>query len=91
LSEAYRGNHTIDIDRDFAREAFGHTAKVQEGYDHPDTDELFHQLAGARDILKKRLGEDIAIIDCNGGIYGYRSIGLSASIMYAFILLFPIV
>jgi integrase len=48
--------HTIDIDRDFAREAFGHTPKVQEGYDHPDTEELFQRLAGAREILRQRLG-----------------------------------
>ena len=46
---------TIDIDRDFAREAFGHsTVKVQEGYDHPDIDQLFQRVSKASEILRRR-------------------------------------
>ena len=52
---------TIDIDQDFAREAFGHsTVKVQEGYDHPDREALFQRVAKAPDILKQRMGQDLA-------------------------------
>jgi integrase len=53
---------TITIDRAFAREVFGHsTVKVQDGYDHPDTEELFRRVSKAPDILRERLGEGTAL------------------------------
>ncbi|MDR2149849.1 MAG: tyrosine-type recombinase/integrase [Spirochaetaceae bacterium] len=51
---------TIDIDRSFAQEIFGHASvKIQDNYDHPDNEQLFKRIAekGA-DILKSRLEEN---------------------------------
>ena len=48
---------TINISKEFALNAFGHSPSVQEGYDHPSIDELFMRLPGAREILRKRLDE----------------------------------
>jgi integrase len=49
---------TIDIDRNFAQEIFGHASvRIQENYDHPDRDELFKRVAKGTEILSMRLDE----------------------------------